>query len=787
MIEAMESSKFWKLRKKWFGIKGELGISDENNNTKLIEKLNIEKLKTLSTEQIEKLNTEQIKKVLYWTVTLQLPQRLKRRQIAQLISNSGLFDTGYYWEQNPDVKKSDIDPLGHYLDIGASEGRDPHPLFHTGYYIKQYPEVAESKINPLAHYLTVGVAKGYKPCPTFDTDFYLKQYPEVAESGMNPLVHYIQIGVDKGLYPLNVPEINLSASKLNSTYPAISPNIPKSQDPKYQTWLHKHYPSEDDLQSMTVKGHLLSYQPLISIIMPTYNTPIEYLKEAIDSVLNQVYSNWELCIADDASINSQVASILEDYSRKDSRIQLVFRQENGQVCEASNSALDMATGEFIALLDHDDILTPHALYEVVSLLNRHRDADMIYSDEDTIDKEGSLETPFFKPDWSPDSFLSRLYKCHLGVYRRLIVQKIGGFRAGYEGAQDYDLILRFTEETDKIYHIPNILYHRRIADDSTSQKNKAIVTAKQALSEALDRRNEPGIVKDAPYGDFIIRYDIKSYDLVSIIIPTKNLGSMLDKCLTSVFNLTTYPNYEVILIDNGTTEPEAIEVMKKWQAKEPNRLRCFPLNVAFNYPIINHFAVQKAKGKYLLFLNNDIEVITSDWIEGMVEQAQRSSIGAIGTLLLFPNDTVQHAGVVGGLFYSCSHGHRDFKLGEMGYFNQLNTVNNYSALTGACLMCRREVFEEVGGFDENLAVNYNDIDLCFKMINKGYKNLYLPHVVLYHYESQTRGFELLSPLKKARLMSETRYFQAKWKYLIEHDPCYNPNLAIDRIDYQIRI
>jgi GT2 family glycosyltransferase len=386
-----------------------------------------------------------------------------------------------------------------------------------------------------------------------------------------------------------------------------------------------------------------------------------------------------------------------------------------------------------------------------------------------------------------------MYTYHFGVYRRSLVQQIGGFRVRYEGSQDYDLVLRLTEKTDKIYHIPNILYHCRIHVNSTAEnldrKNYAIEAAKNALADALQRRNEPGIVADAPrsIGHYVIRYNIQHYDLVSIIIPTKNLGDTLDRCLISIFTQTTYPNFEVILIDNGSTEKRAIEVIETWREKEPNRLKYFSLDIPFNYSTLNNCAVKKAQGKYLLFLNNDTEVITPDWIEGMVEQAQRASIGAVGALLLFPDDTIQHAGVIGGIFHSCGHSHKRFKLGDTGYFNQLNTVNNYSAVTGACLMCRRDVFDEIEGFDETFAVNYNDIDLCFKMLAKGYHNIYLPHVMLYHYEAKTRGYDLLNDSKKARFFCETKYFQTKWKSLIEHDPCYNPNLTIEKEDYSFRV
>jgi glycosyltransferase involved in cell wall biosynthesis len=731
-------------------------------------------------------------KVIFWGFSLQLPEKLKRHKNAQLISKSELFDTGYYWEQNPEVKQFGIDPLGHYLDTGVFKECDPNPLFDTSYYLEQYPDVIVLGINPLAHYITTGAKQNYKPHPLFDTAYYRTQYLDVDESEINPLLHYLTIGIQENRDPFPCSKIEFIPLKLREKS-ELNPEIPSSLDDNYSTWLNQNYPTQIDLQKMAINLENLTYHPLISIIMPVFNTPSHYLEAAIQSVLNQVYPNWELCIADDASTEPQIRSILENYSEQDSRIKICFRTTNAHISETSNSAIAIATGEFIALLDHDDLLTPHALYKVVEFLNKYPDADMIYSDEDKIDDEGKVSSAFFKPDWCPDSFLSRMYTCHLGVYRRSLVQQIGGFRVGYEGSQDYDLVLRLTEKTDKIHHIPDILYHWRIHPNSTAgnldSKNYAIDAAKKALADALQRRNEPGIVTDAPrsMGHYVIRYNIQSYDLVSIIIPTKNLGDTLDRCLISIFNQTTYPNFEIILIDNGSTEKRAIEIIETWREKEPHRLKYLSLDIPFNYSTLNNFAVKKAQGKYLLFLNNDTEVVTPDWIEGMVEQAQRSSIGAVGALLLFPDDTIQHAGVIGGIFYSCGHSHKRFKLGDTGYFNQLNTVNNYSAVTGACIMCRREVFDEIEGFDETFAVNYNDIDLCFKMITKGYHNIYLPHIMLYHYEAKTRGYDLLNDSKKARLFCEGKYFQTKWKSLIEHDPCYNPNLTIEKEDYSFRV
>lgn len=572
----------------------------------------------------------------------------------------------------------------------------------------------------------------------------------------------------------------------------IPSDIPKSDDANYQKWLNKNYPTKAILDKMTEIVDLFTYKPIISLIMPVFNTPELYLREAIESVFNQVYPYWELCIADDASSSDRIRQILEEYSTKDTRIKVVFRPENGHISRCSNSALEIATGEFVALFDHDDLLTPDALYEVALLLNKHPEADMIYSDEDKIDDSRKLREPFFKPDWCPDSFLSRMYTCHLGIYRRELVNKIGGFRVGYEGSQDYDLVLRLTEKTENIFHIPKILYHWRIHPQSAASvadvKPYAVTAAEKALSEALERRGEPGRVRqaDSLIGHYIIRYQITDYQLVSIIIPTKDLSDILDKCLTSIFEKTIYPNYEVILIDNNSQEEKTTKVIAKWQEKESNRFRCERLDIPFNYSKINNYAVNYAKGDYLLFLNNDVEVITPDWINAMVEQAQRSYIGAVGSLLLYPDNTVQHAGVVMGIGGIAGHSHKYYCVNSSGYFDQLLTVNNYSAVTAACLMCKREIFEAVGGFEEQLAIAFNDIDLCLKILKKGYRNIYLPHVRLYHYESKSRGYED-TPEKIARFMNEIEYMEKKWKNIIDRDPCYNPNLTKKSEDFSINI
>jgi O-antigen biosynthesis protein len=566
----------------------------------------------------------------------------------------------------------------------------------------------------------------------------------------------------------------------------------QSRDPKYQKWLERNYPKPETIGKIREACLALAYQPLVSVIVPVYNPDQNFLRQAIESVIAQAYPNWELCLADDCSTKPYVKEILEEYAGQDERIKIVLRQENGHICHASNSALETATGEYIALLDHDDLLAPHALAEVIKLLNQHPEADFIYSDEDKVDEQNIHKDPYFKPDWCPDSFLSRMYTCHLGVYRRSLVTQVGNFRVGFEGSQDYDLVLRVTEKTDKIFHIPDVLYHWRIHFQSTAAyaeaKPYAYDAGQKAISEAIARRGEPGDViakLDFP-GVYTIRYQIKEPKLVSIIIPTKDLADTLDVCLRSIFTKTTYPNYEVIVIDNGSVEAKTQDCFTSWQQQEPDRFQVYQYDVPFNYSQINNYGVTKAQGEYLLFLNNDIEVITPDWLEAMVEQAQRPSIGAVGSLLLYPDDTVQHAGVVLGIGGVAGHSHKYFHVSQSGYISQLVSTNNYSALTAACLMCRRDVFDSVGGFEEQLAIAFNDVDFCLKITSQGYRNIYLPHVALYHYESKSRGYED-TPEKQMRFAQEINYMKQKWQDMCDRDPCYNPNLTMTHEDYSLNI
>ena len=559
----------------------------------------------------------------------------------------------------------------------------------------------------------------------------------------------------------------------------------------YPNWLARN--EVLDIEAMTQEIATFHYQPKISIAMPVYNVEEKWLRLCIDSILNQVYTNWELCMADDASTDPNVKKILTEYQQLDERIRVVFREQNGHISEATNSALAIATGEFVALLDNDDELAINAFYEVVKVLNENPELDLIYSDEDKIDMDGNRSDPAFKPDWSPDLLLGTNYISHLGVYRRSILEEIGGFRKGYEGSQDYDLVLRFTEKTTKerIKHIPKVLYYWRMLPTSTAvdqgSKGYAFEAGLRAVQDALVRRGINGhATHGAANGLYDVYYDIKSDKLVSIIIPTKNGYKDVQRCVSSIIEKTTYQNYEIIMADNGSTDPKMHELYAEFEQQLPGRFFVESIDIPFNFSTINNRAVKKAHGEYLLFLNNDTEVITENWLTLMVSFAQQERIGCVGAKLLYPNNTVQHAGVILGLGGVAGHGHYGYPHGDLGYFGRLAINVNYSAVTAACLLMKKADFDVVGGFEEAFTVAFNDVDLCLKVQALGRDNVWLHEAELYHFESQTRGYDDKGK-KKKRFEQEKVMMEEKWGPLIENDPFYNPNLTRDIPNFSLRI
>jgi len=517
-------------------------------------------------------------------------------------------------------------------------------------------------------------------------------------------------------------------------------------------------------------------RPLISIITPVFNTPVSWLGEAIDSVLGQAYENWELLLIDDGSTLPETTQLLLQAASRDPRIILVRRQSTGGISAASNAGLDHARGEWVSLLDHDDILEPDALFEVVRYLQTNPEIDLIFSDEDKITDEG-FDAPLFKPDWSPDFLLSYNYLCHFTTVRRAIVEKAGRFRPEFDGAQDYDLFLRITELTTRIHHIPRILYHWRRSETSTSdnirRKPQALEAGRRAIENHLQRCGERGhVTVDWQTHAYWVKRELRETRRISIIIATRDRIDLLSRCINSITTKTSYPNYEIIVVDNESKSEEAREYFRNFE----HRLLHF--HGPFNFSALNNLAVEQTHAPWLLFLNNDVEVIDSEWLTVMAEHVQRREVGAVGARLLYPNDTVQHAGVVLGVGGIAEHAFRHFPADAPGVARQLQVTRNYSSVTGACLLTRREIFEEVGGFDEErLPVTFNDVDLCLKMRRAGYLIVYTPFAKLYHHESASR--------RRSIEALETDVIRERWPEYLERDPYYNPNLSRERADFSL--
>lgn len=557
-------------------------------------------------------------------------------------------------------------------------------------------------------------------------------------------------------------------------------------DEVYHKWIAQ-YDSLTPARREEIQTRLqaLKRKPVFSIVVPTYNSDERYLREMIESVRKQIYPHWELCIADDASTDAKVKEVLEDACALDERIKVCFRDENGHISMASNSALELASGDFVALLDHDDVLPEHALFMVAQYVNLHPDARMFYSDEDKLTPDGARTMPYFKSDWNPQLFLTQNMFSHLGVFETALIREAGSFRKGFEGSQDYDLALRCVELAghDKVVHIPHVLYHWRISPGSTaasvSEKPYALVAAIRAIEEHLQRSGIEATVEQ-PYDQLPtlrIWYALpRPTPKVSIIIPTRDGVELLRQCIESVAQKTIYPDYEVIVVDNGSVKEETLRYFAEI-GKKPN-VRILRNDSPFNFSALNNHAAAVASGAYLCLLNNDIEVISPDWLDEMVGIASQPGNGAVGAALWYPNDTLQHGGVLLGLGGVAGHMHNKMKRGNFGYFGRAAATQNLSAVTAACLVVRKSIYNEVGGLDERLAVAFNDVDFCLRVREAGYRNVWTPHAQLYHHESATRGSDM-DPDKYDRFVKEVRWMENRWEGNLEQDPAYNPNLSLD--------
>ena len=556
----------------------------------------------------------------------------------------------------------------------------------------------------------------------------------------------------------------------------------------YGPWYRAYIPTEETLE--TQRKQKFDYSPLISIAVPAYQTPVEFLRQMIESLIVQTYSNWELCIVNASPDNEEMQKVLAEYSAGDSRVRFCNLKENLGIAENTNRAFAMAKGEFVGLLDHDDLLAPNALYEIVKILQDHPQADALYTDEDKVTTELDEHfQPHLKPDFNLDLLRSNNYICHFFVVRKSIVEKAGGFRKEFDGAQDYDFIFRCTENAGEVLHVPEILYHWRTHKASTADnpasKMYAFEAGKRAIEAHLERTGTKGEVSHTQdLGFYRVKYPVQRKPLVSVIIPNKDEKETLQTCLEMLEKNTGYQNFEIIIVENNSTTDEIFRYYKELSGNR--KIHLLRWGKEFNYSAINNFAVAHAKGEYLLFLNNDVKSINPDWLEEMLGVCQRPEVGGVGAKLIYPDNTIQHAGCVIGMGGIAGHMFVDMPADRTGYLHKASLLQDMSAVTAACLLMKKEVFEQAGGFTEELAVAFNDVDLCLKVRKNGYLIVYDPYAKLYHMESKTRGAED-SKEKVRRFQTEIEYMRCHWIDILKNgDPCYNKNLSLTKWNYSLK-
>ncbi|MEE7493065.1 glycosyltransferase [Methylobacterium oryzae] len=762
-------------------------------------------------------------------------------QNVELIKNSLLFDTNFYAANNPDVVPTGVDLAWHYAVWGGREGRDPSAFFSSAAYLLINPDVEASGINPLLHYIKTGrhegrstvsvstdnpndnnlskteldlreICRDIEETGLFDRKYYRDQNPDVEQSGIDPVKHFAQIGWKDGRQPnryfdmveynwLNpdvaqanvIPIVHFAATGIFEDRQLRGPRSSEPMVADYAEWYRLFDTlNADDLRSIRARIERLRYRPLISIAMPVYNTAEQHLREAIASIQKQVYQNWELCIVDDASTDLRIWAVLTEISLLDKRIKISRRQQNGHIVAATNAALDLATGDFVAFVDHDDVLPAHALFEIASCLNDDPRLDLIYTDEDHINDNGERSFPHFKTDFNLPLLLSMNYVNHLCVIRRTLIETVGRLRPGYEGSQDYDLVLRVMHavEPSRVRHIPKILYHWRMAAgaDTFSQtyKDRCSAAARRAIGDFLEARGLHGSVGPHPFVPDWHRVTFalpEPQPLVSVIVPTKDKADLLEACVGSVLEQTFYKNFELIIVDHESGEPETFQAFNRLLAD--SRVRIVPFSGPFNYSKMNNFAADSANGSLLLFLNNDVSVIDGGWMGEMVSLAVQPDVGAVGAKLLYPDGRVQHGGVLCGVGGVAGHLAHLLDSAAPGYMGRAVLTSRVSAVTGACLMLRKTIFETVGRFDEeDLKVAFNDVDLCLKVDQLGYSNLFAAQVVLYHHESASRGSDQ-TPKNIDRFRREIRFMVEKWGDRLASDPFYNANFNPRRADFAL--
>ena len=619
--------------------------------------------------------------------------------------------------------------------------------------------------------------------------FYAGDKKSVHIVHLNPAVvlqKKVQKYAEKGLrYWRNQGSRALVDKMISKVKTASTREIP------YQKWIIRHLPGNKELEKQ--RREKFDYQPKISIVVPLYKTPEKYLLQLVESVKAQTYPNWELCLSDGSGENSPLTSFLKSLEAGDERIKVVYNEQALQISENTNAGIEIATGAYIAFADHDDELTPHALFECVKALNKDRKIRLIYSDEDKMSMDGhKFFQPHFKPDYNPDLLCTVNYICHLFVVQREILDQVGTFRKEFDGAQDYDFIFRCVEAVDpsEIYHVTKILYHWRCHEDSTAENPESKTYAFEAGKRAIEEHyHRTGIKAEVYQGEFLGLYRtrfLRDYDpLISIIIPNKDHIEDLKRCMDSIDQKSSYKNYEYIIVENNSTDEKTFQYYKDLEAENP-KAHVVYWDKEFNYSAINNYGATFAKGEYILLLNNDTEIINETCLEELLGYCMRSDVGAVGARMYYEDDTIQHAGVVIGFGGIAGHCFVLQPRGTTGYCHRIICAQDYSAVTAACMLVKKSAFDEVGGLTEELAVAFNDIDFCMKLREAGYLIVYNPYAELYHYESKSRGLED-TPEKVARFNKEMQIFERRWPDILRNgDPYYNPNLTLKSQDFSLR-
>jgi GT2 family glycosyltransferase len=700
-----------------------------------------------------------------------------------------LFNSAHYLKQYPELEKRDINLLLHYIEHGAQEDPDPHPLFTTAHYRRQTRTLADGQL-PLLHYVTRGFREGANPCPIFDNAYYLAAHPDITVDKWTPLAHFWVFGKTQRLAPHPWFDMeyylrenpDVATSQLNPLLHYYRTGALEGRwcHPKWHS-LHVSATMDDEALSIAqARTAAFEHTPLVSIIVPTYNTEPVWLVHLVESLKDQIYENWELCICDDGSARSDTLACIRSLDLPKGKLRFVLTHKNRGISMASNTALGQASGELVAFVDHDDLLTPDALYEVVRVVNEHPDTDVIYTDQDKVDSDGWRSEPFYKPGFSPEYLRGVMYVGHLLVVRRELAMELGGFDPAFDTIQDYEFMLRLSECTDRIRHVAKILYHWRkvpgsyadslsakLDNDKLSRLQEAAVNGHLArLGIQAEARRHLHI----PHRVMILPHSSGAEPLISVIIPT--LGSdHLDSCLKSLFTTSSYKNLDVILVDNDPASGRT----EAWAEKYPG-VRVIPYAEPFNFARMNNVAAREAKGPLLLLLNDDTEVLEPDSLAAMGMYLKQSDVGAVGSLLLYPDLTVQHAGVVLGFRGTADHVMRGFPKDCDGYAGSLACSREVSAVTAACLMVRKDDYLVVGGMVEDYTVVYQDVDFCLRLRRLGRRNIYTPRSVFLHHESKSRG--VVYPMIDRALLRD-----CFGRCIDGGDPYYNPNFSLERTDY----